>query len=63
MILMQNAMKILIKKLKKKNPKFKVGDLVRISKSKNIFAEGYAPNFLLLVKLKIKFLGVMWLLT
>ena len=62
MILMQNTMKTLIKKLKK-NPKFKAGGLVRISKSKNIFAEGYAPNFLLLVKLKIKFLGVMWLLT
>ena len=29
----------------KKNPKFKVGDNVRISKYKNIFAEGYAPNW------------------
>ena len=28
----------------KKNPKFKVGDNVRISKYKNIFAKGYVPN-------------------
>ena len=27
------------------NPKFKVGDHVRISKYKNIFAKGYAPNW------------------
>ena len=30
----------------KKNPKFKVGDHVQISKYKNIFAKGYAPNWL-----------------
>ena len=29
----------------KKDPKFKVGDNVRISKYKNIFAKGYAPNW------------------
>ena len=29
----------------KKDPKFKVGDLVRISKNKNIFAKGYTPNW------------------
>ena len=29
----------------KKNPKFKVGDHVRMSKYKNIFAKGYAPNW------------------
>ena len=29
----------------KKNPKFKVGDHARISKYKNIFAKGYAPNW------------------
>ena len=29
----------------KKDPKFKVGDLVRISKYKNIFAKGYTPNW------------------
>ena len=29
----------------KKNPKFKVGDFVRISKYKNIFAKGYFPNW------------------
>ena len=27
-----------------KDPKLKVGDHVRISKYKNIFAKGYAPN-------------------
>ena len=31
--------------LNKKNPKFKVGDHVRISKYKNIFAKGYLPNW------------------
>ena len=30
----------------KKAPKFKVGDNVRISKYKNIFAKGYTPNWL-----------------
>ena len=29
----------------KKDSKFKVGDHVRISKYKNIFAKGYAPNW------------------
>ena len=29
----------------KANPKFKVGDHVRISKCKNVFAKGYAPNW------------------
>ena len=29
----------------KKNPKFKVGDIVRISKYKNIFAKRYTPSF------------------
>ena len=28
-----------------KDPKFKVDDLVRISKYKNIFAKGYTPNW------------------
>ena len=28
-----------------KNPKFKVGDRVRISKYKNIFAKDYTPNW------------------
>ena len=35
---------ILIKKINNKDPKFKVGDRVRISKYKNIFAKGYTPN-------------------
>ena len=29
-----------------KDPKFKIGDHVRISKYKNIFAKGYAPNWI-----------------
>ena len=41
MILMLNTMK----NRNKKNPKFKVGDHVRISKYKNIFAKGYVPNW------------------
>ena len=38
-----------------KDPKFKVGDHVRISKYKNIFAKGYAPN----LSEKILYLGLM----
>ena len=34
-----------MKKLIKKNPKFKVDDHFRILKYKNIFPEGYAPNW------------------
>ena len=33
------------KKTNNKDPKFKVGDRVRISKYKNIFAKGYTPNW------------------
>ena len=33
------------KKINKKDPKFKVGNRVRISKYKNIFAKGYTPNW------------------
>ena len=33
------------KEINNKNPKFKVGDHVRISKYKNIFAKGYTPNW------------------
>ena len=33
------------KKVNYKYPKFKVGDHVRISKYKNIFAKGYMPNW------------------
>ena len=49
----------------KKNPKFKVGDHVRISKYKNIFAKGYTPNWseevFVINKIKIQFLGLMLL--
>ena len=40
-----------------KDPKFKVGDRVRISKFKNIFVKG-RKKFLLLAKLKIQFHGL-----
>ena len=47
------------KEINNKDPKFKVGDHVRISKYKNIFAKGYMPNgvkkYLLLKRLKILF--------
>ena len=33
------------KEVNDKDPKFKVGDHVRISKYKNIFAKGYIPNW------------------
>ena len=33
------------KEVKDKDPKFKVGDHVRISKYKNIFAKGYTQNW------------------
>ena len=33
-----------IKEVNDKDPRFKVGDHVRISKYKNIFAKGYTPN-------------------
>ena len=33
------------KETNNKDPKFKVGDHVRISKYKNIFAKGYMPNW------------------
>ena len=33
------------KEINDKDPKFKIGDIVRISKQKNIFAKGYVPNW------------------
>ena len=33
------------KKINNKDPKLKVGDRVRISKYKNVFAKGYVPNW------------------
>ena len=55
-----------IKDVNDKDPKFKVGDHVRISKYKNIFAKGYTPNrtkeVLRLKKLKILFHGHMLLM-
>ena len=46
----------------RKNPKFKIGDHDRIPKYKIFFTEGYAPigqkKICLLVKVKLKFLGL-----
>ena len=39
-----------------KDPKFKIGDLVRISKYKNIFAKGYTQNWS--EELRIQFRGI-----
>ena len=33
------------KEINNEDPKFKIGDIVRISKYKNIFAKGYVPNW------------------
>ena len=33
-----------IKEINDKDAKFKIGDIVRISKYKNIFTKGYVPN-------------------
>ena len=33
------------KEINNKDPKFKIGDIVRISKYKNILAKGYTPNW------------------
>ena len=33
------------KEVNDKDPRFKVGDHVRISKYRNIFAKGYTPNW------------------
>ena len=50
----------------KKNPKFKVGCHVRISKYKNIFAKRYTPNWsaeiFVIKKLKILYLAHMKLM-
>ena len=45
------------KEINDNDPKFKVANLVRISKYKNIFAKGYAPNWsekVFFVKKKLK---------
>ena len=48
------------------DPKFKVGDHVRISKYKNIFAKGYTPNWseevFVIKEIKIQFHGHMLLM-
>ena len=41
---MSEAILNIMNKSNQKDPKLKVGDHVRISKYKNIFAKGYAPN-------------------
>ena len=50
-----------------KDPKFKIGDIVRISKYKNNFAKGYSPNWseevLMMKKVKILCRGHILLMT
>ena len=54
------------KEVDDKDPKFKVGNHVRISKYKNIFAKGYTPNWseevFVIKKLKMQFHGHMLLM-
>ena len=54
------------KEVNDKDPKFKVGDHVRISKYKNNFAKGYMPNWseeiFIIKKLKILYHGHMLLM-
>ena len=49
------------KEIYNKDPKFKVGDYVRISKYKNIFSKGYMPNWseeiFVIKKIKILYHG------
>ena len=33
------------KEIHNQDPKFKIGNIVRISKYKNVFAKGYVPNW------------------
>ena len=54
------------KEVNDKDPKFKVGDHVRVSKCKNIFAKVYTPNWseedFVVSQLKIQFQGHMLLM-
>ena len=53
------------KEMNDEDPKFKIGDVVRILKGKNIFVKGYVPNwsFLWLKTLKTLSRGHMLLVT
>ena len=50
----KNNKRVYIDEQNEKDSKFKVGDKIRISRYKNIFAKGYSPNwavkYLLLIK-------------
>ena len=54
------------KEINDKDPKFKVGDYVRISKYKNTFAKGYTPNWseeiFVINRIKIQYHGHMLLM-
>ena len=49
------------KEINYKNPKFKIGDIIRISKYKNIFAKGYVPNWSEEVVIKKLQKSVLWI--
>ena len=55
-----NNKRVYIDEHNEKRSRFKVGDRIRISKFKNIFAKGYTPNwskeYLLLIKKMIQYL-------
>ena len=44
-VVKNNDKRVYIDENNKKDSRFKVGDRVRISKFKNIFAKGYSPNW------------------
>ena len=44
-VICKQKLKVEIKEINNKDPKFKTGDYVRMSEYKNIFAKGYTPNW------------------
>ena len=46
------------KEINGRDPKFKIGDHVRISKYKNIFAKGYITIFLIMMPLQLMILKI-----
>ena len=50
-----------IEESNKKDPTFKIGDHVRISKYKNVFAKGYTPNWSEIFIVKKKKKTVHWI--
>ena len=53
-IYVKNNKRVYIDEHNEKDSRFKVGDRVRISRYKNIFAKGYTPNWSKDIKILIK---------